>query len=285
MRWFPSVATTGLILLSSMAASAQMPSRERALQAPVGELAQDMLAALAPRLVEVSRPNFTGMRGPDAPIGGLRFATQARSAGNPGMCAATVVDISPEDTDYSPINTREVYKVVASTAPLPDMWNDDYDAWLKGVCANTRPVIAATTGDFSSPRFFTIDGFDPNDAWVGARVLELAIAEAQAGLLNVECADGPNGRGDDDGTLCAEGGAIAFGRLKLDTLRSVAIAPCEDDKAKRCLNADLLREGSESMELLWHVTLEVTEGLGRDGYRDVEAPSQARMAAGWVIYD
>ncbi|NEX94048.1 hypothetical protein [Caulobacter sp. 17J65-9] len=117
-------------------------------------LAERVLGQFADQFVEVSRPSggaFTGEL-----LTNLTFFSRPRSAGNPGMCEATVLGVSFESADprtgwpntnaekrRHPMWADEVYvttrfKFVGPIDPLPDIWNDAYEAKLEKTCAGLK---------------------------------------------------------------------------------------------------------------------------------------------------
>ena len=170
-------ALAGTLAVSvAQAASEPTPiSRAMALGASVEDLARNALLTAAPRFVEVERPTFSGMFGPDEPVRGMRFATAAESAGNPGLCKATIAFISL-DQSLSPIQTNAVFKVVSELKPLPDMWNEPYGAELSRKCAAAGRVLPTGSAAFGEVTFFSLRAGAESDVWLAARALELAIA-------------------------------------------------------------------------------------------------------------
>lgn len=268
--------------LTVSAAPIQVLNRESALTASVERLAVEALAQTAPKLVEVTRPTFSGMFGPGRELYGLRFASAPRSAGNPGLCEATTVWIrtSEDSPDYptAPIETNTAYKVVGATKPLPDMWNDEYGAWLADRCESAGRVIETESGDFGQTTFFALSDGGANEAWFGANALEQVIAEAKRGRGTVAC------ESLDDPADCARPQSTLAG-LDLGRLKSMEVGPCERRPALTCVSADFLRSARSNTQSLWTVKVEAREVVGRDQNRHVEDVNTISLTAGTAIYD
>lgn len=295
-RIFGWVLPAFLLAGAAHAAPEPMPiDRTTALQASVEDLARSALAAIAPRFVEVQRPDFVGMMGPDAPLRGLRFATAARMAGETGLCEATTAWIG-FDASASPVETATVYKVVGDLAPLPDMWNSAYEAELTRKCAAAGRVLPENGSDFGQTGFFRVSKGAGDRAWVGPRTLQLAIAGAKAGSP-VICLPEPD---DDAGFLgdlakddpeviedrenregCARAGAT-LASLSLDRLLGVDIGPCPDLAEKvRCVSASFLRYAYGNHQALWLVSLRYQ--MGPD--RDVTSVEAVTLKSSFNVYD
>lgn len=140
-------------------------------------LAAEALAIVAPQLLQVTRPAANG----ELPYE-ITFATTPRGSGNPGICEATEVTIVIRDQreDEAPLSTRSLFKVVGDTTPLPDTWNEAYDAKLEQLCRSTGRVVPETTTALRGPHFFSVASSIPNEsptnnAWFAAHVLNTAL--------------------------------------------------------------------------------------------------------------
>jgi hypothetical protein len=272
--------------------------RAAALTAPVEDLARDALFNAAPRFVEVERPNFTGMMGPDAPLHALHFATAARSAGYPGLCKATTAWIDLRDGD-PPMETETVYKVVGDLKPLPDMWNDAYGAELERKCAGAGRVLPTASADFGQARFFTIDPGARDDVWLAVLTLQMAIADAKGGApvtcatpedmtmdaatLNELAADDPDAveqRENQRG--CAEPGLVA-GALKLDRLLSLDVAVCPGETRVYCVGGNFLRWASNNHQAIWRLEAKAERRPGDTG--DPTGASAMALVPTYAVYD
>ncbi|MFN3668873.1 MAG: hypothetical protein ACK4VY_06155 [Brevundimonas sp.] len=269
------------------------PDRATAMTASTESLAQHALRSIAHRLVEVQRPTHSGPAGPEAPLTGLRFATDAVSAGWPG----STLWIGPEGPD-SPIQSQTVYKIVGDLAPLPDMWNDAYGAKLDRLCAASGRVIPTGSADFDQAVFFSLSDPTQIQLWPSARALQLAIADAAAGGV-VRCQQEPawassefemldpaepeaiEARANREG--CGRAGRTVAG-LDLGRLQSIDVAPCQRATAGLyCLEAVFLRYAYFNHQVLWRVTLRYQEpaDIHRD---DVSAVSDVSLAATFSVY-
>jgi hypothetical protein len=289
------------LLAASVAQAAPEPSaidRATAMTAPVENLARAALATAASRFTEVERPNFGGMRGPDAPLTGLRFATAAEMAGYPGLCKATTawIDISAGG-GAPPMETAAVYKVVGDLAPLPDMWNATYEAALTAKCATAGRVIPTASGEFGQAAFFQVGKGGEDQVWAASRALQRAVADAKAGLP-VACDPRPGLDADtlsqmaaDDGEVvedrqnqegCARAGATLAG-LPLDRLLRIDVAPCPESKDQYCLSANFLRFAYDNRQALWQVSLQYQRGAGDNA--DVDRVTAVTLEPSSIIYD
>lgn len=309
--WF--VLLPAAVLIAAPAAASIRPpdpatlTREAALTADVGTLAHDALAVIAARFVEVERPTFSGFQGPDAPLGGLRFATAAESAGWPGLCKATVVWVDLVDP-HSPAQTSTVYSVVDDLAPLPDMWNDAYGAALQRKCAQAGRVIPTESGDLGQAVFFSLEEGDRDFIWGASRALQLAISSAATGT-GVLCVEDPDDLAEIDGsgppdrwleelgpddpevvenhqnrTACDQPAATVAG-LSLDRIISIDIAPCPGaGQDQHCVEAEFLRYAVQNRRVGWLVTLQYRDGADFHG-DDIADVFDIRLTPSWAIYD
>lgn len=275
------VGVIGMLLLVSASAAAWKRSRSSAANISVSEEAREALGAIAADLVVVRRPRarYEGeRRGPGA---APTFATAPRSAGFPGLCAATIVNIAPDGEDVSPITTQEVYKVVGPTAPLPEGWNDAYGDSLRATCAQAGAVIAERPGDFATPVFFWVRGRDSTDAWLSVRALEIAISAVAAGSASVACNDLASAPEWGDQAGCSR----TFADLDLATIRNLSIENCENRVGQVCLEAELMRTAHGPVVSTWKVRVEAPL-LRTDGSRpDIGNPARIEMSLGGGVYD
>lgn len=294
----------GSLLICALAATTANASpgsaridRETAMLAPVEELARAALSAASSHFVEVERPNFSGLSGPDAPLSGLRFATAAESAGYPGLCKATTAWISVGPS-LPPIETTLVYKVVGDLKPLPDMWNEAYGAELEKKCAAAGRVLPTESADFGQARFFTVSKGSDDYVWYASRALQVAIANASTGL-SVVCISEPDidseliiDRPADDPEVierrenregCANA-AATLASLSPERLLDMEVAPCSETKPQRyCLTAYVLRYAYGNHQALWQVGLQYQVGLGDN--RDVTNVDAVSLAPSYSVYD
>ena len=269
--------------------------RATAMTAPVQDLLRTALAGAADQFVEVERPGHIGLGGPT--VRGLRFATAAKMAGDPGLCKATTVWIAIGASD-TPIETTTRYKIVGNLAPLPDMWNDAYEAELTQKCAGAGRVLPADNSDFGQATFFEIGRGGEEHVWQAARSLQIAIAAAKSGasvtcipvpgidppILAEMAADDPEAvedRQNQEG--CAQAGATLAG-LTLSSLLRIEPRPCPDmNKKSRCLSALFLRYAYFNHQALWEVKLRYEDGEGDNS--DVVAVRDLTLQPSFSIYD
>lgn len=293
----PQLVVTLAVIASAAYATPQSDAFDRAtaMTAPVEELARKAFSGTVDRFVEVERPGHVGLGGPT--VRGLRFATAGRMAGYPGLCKATTIWLAngPSDT---PVETATRYKIVGDLAPLPDMWNEAYEAALTRKCAEAGRVIPTDNSDFGQATFFEIARGDEDHVWSAARALQIAIAEAKAGST-VTCApspgidpkdiaemaaddpeaieDGENRRG------CAHASETLAG-LSLSRLLRIEITPCPDaDAQSRCVSALFLRYAYFNHQALWEVKVRYTQG--EDDNRDVASVKDLIVQPSFSIYD
>ena len=275
--------------------------------ADVGTLARDALAAAASRFVEVERPDFSGIGGPDAPLRGLRFATAAESAGWPGLCKASVAWIDLVDP-HAPIHASTVYKVVDDLASLPDMWNDAYGAALEQKCAQAGRVIPTKSSDLGQAVFFSLEEADRNYVWGASRALQIAISRAMTGT-EVTCVEEPDPIADMGGTMsrdtwlatadpadpeviehhqnsvaCLQP-AATVATLSLDRILSLDVEACPDAGPDvHCVEAEFLRYSDANRRVGWTVNLRYRDGA--DFHRDdVSDVADIRLTPSWTVYD
>lgn len=281
---FASLALLGVLILGVRGATcaplppriATDPARERALHAPVDQLVSEALAHAAPNFVEVERPTFSGMMGPNAPLGGLQFATAGRSAGDPGLCEATVLWVN-FGSSGEPLSTQTVYKVVGDLKPLPGMWNDAYGAKLERTCKQAGRVIATESADLGQELYFVAEIADGERVWPAARALQLALEEAKANPASVRCK--PSQFPEASVNACTDPIA-AINSLALARLLRVTMARCEDDRTQRCVSGEFLRSAEDNVRNTW--TLRVRARL-QD--RSVAAVSGVELEPTGAIYD
>lgn len=245
--------------LASAAPAQDAPiDRERALTAPVEDLARESLLAIAPQFVEVTRPTFVGLLGPRESVSGLFFATRARSAGFPGLCAATVAQVGAGLAE-GPIKTWQVFKVVDSLEPLPDTWNEAYGARLDAKCEAAGRVIRTGSADFEQQVFFGASGITSGggqvrlrayDAWRLARVLQHALRDTP-GRPTPTCT--PGERPERCGDPVARASA-----LSIDALGGLSELPCPDGAGTSCLTASFVRSSEANTVLSWILRIEAT---------------------------
>lgn len=267
------------------------------MSAPVEELARSALATTASQFVEVQRPNFIGMGGPDAPLRSLRFATAPEMAGYPGLCKATTVWVDVA-SGYPPMGTSTVYKVVGDLAPLPDMWNEAYRAELRRKCAAAGRVIPSESADFGQVAFFEISKGGEDQVWTASRALQLAIAGAKVGApitcisepgidaeaLREMAADDPEAVEDRENREGCVRASTTFASLSLGRILRMEIAPCPEVKANvYCLSASFLRYAYNNHQALWFVELRYEEGKGDN--HDVTSVSAVTLKPSFAIYD
>lgn len=278
-----------------------------ALTAEVGTLARDALAAIASRFVEVERPTFSGLRGHGAPLGGLRFATAAESAGWPGLCKATVVWIDLT-SPHAPIHTSTVYKVVGDLAPLSDMWNEAYGELLQRKCAQAGRVIPTESADLGQAVFFSHEERDQGHIWGASRALQIAISRGAAGT-GVSCVDSRDRPAEIDGAVapdawlegldpddpevvehhqnlagCAQPAATVAG-LSLDRIVSIAIEACPGAGSElHCVEAEFLRYAVHNRRVSWVVTLQYRDGADFH-LDDIADVTGINVIPSWTIYD
>lgn len=292
--WVPFLLAAGV---AQAAPEQAVIDRARAMQAPVSDLAQEIMATAASRFVEVERPTFSGMAGPNAPLRGLRFATAPRRAGWPGLCNATTVWISV-DPSSEPMETATVYKVVGDLTPLKDMWNAAYEAKLDSLCAAAGRVIPAESGDFSQVAFFGIAKGGDDHVWMAALALQRAVAGVKSGLP-VTCVPEPGvdeaivreAAADDPEMVedrqnregCAKAAATLAG-LQLGRLFQLDTAPCPGAKADiYCLSASFLRFAYGNHQAFWRVELRYREDWRDD--RSVDTIEAVTLKPSFAIYD
>lgn len=291
------VALAALLSVAFVApgADAEPLTRQRAQTAPIDAIAKEALAAVAPRFVEVSRPTYSGMIASGKDLQGLRMATAPRGAGSPGLCEADVIWVNL-GKNQAPIASSTAYKVVDKLAPLPDIWNDAYEARLERTCAAAGPVIPPEDGDMNRTTFFRVQGETPHaGAWMAARALELAIERAQRGQLDVICtreaatrvrpgsAESFDGRMEAEGRQgCAAPVAVLAG-LDLSRLAAMDIVQCHSPTENLCLSAEFLREATTSERAIWIVNLRARHR--EIGQPEIEAITSAELADQVWIYD
>jgi hypothetical protein len=295
MKLHLAVAVAAAGSLSSGAAWSQPApiSREKALSAPVQELAQAALADIAPSLFEVERPTFHGL-GNEA-LSGLRFATAAESAGEPGMCKATIVSIDPRRESAS-METSKVYKVVGPLKAIPGMWNDAYKAELAGNCAKAGRVLPKEDSDFGYPGFFRTAG-PIRHIWLAARSLELAVAKAKSGGA-VACKSGPKMDPDtlselaaDDPDLleykenqeaCSHPAQVVAG-LSLGALIQVDVEQCPGGAKGLCVSGFFLRTAHYNRQVIW--TLSLRFDAPKEFSADPENLDRLTLEPTFAVYD
>jgi hypothetical protein len=291
------VALAALVSVAFLApgADAAPLKRERAQTAPVDVLTREALTAVMPRFVEVSRPTYSGMIAPGKTVSSLWMATAPRAAGSPGLCEADTVLVDFR-SDKAPLSSSTAYKVAGKLAPLPDLWNDAYEAGLKRKCANAGPVIPPEDGDLNQVAFFHVRG-DAHDqkAWLSARALELAIERAGRGELEVTCGREPPKRPQDlapgsfDERMETEGRQgcaspqAALAKLDLSRLAGIDIVPCPSLAENLCISAEFLREASGGSRALWIVNLQAS--YPEIGARDIKTIGAVTLADQVWIYD
>ena len=218
-------------------------------------------------------------------------------AGYPGLCKATTVwiAIGPSDT---PIETATRYKVVGDLAPLPDMWNDAYEAALTQKCAGAGRVIPTDNSDFGQATFFEIAQGGEDHVWSAARALQIAVAAAKSGST-VTCvpapgiepqdlaemaADDPEAVEDRQNHRSCEQASETLAGLSLSKLLRMEFTPCPDGAKKyRCLSALFLRYAYSNHQALWEVKLRYAEGEGDN--RDVASVRDLSLQPSFSVYD
>lgn len=262
------------------------PVRERAMKAPVSELSRDALGRVASEFVEVERPNFIGIAGPNAPLWGLTFATRATSAGDPGLCEATVTRVhfrvqSVSDTE-PPLSTQTVYKIVSDLKPLPDMWNDRYGAELSAKCNYAGRVLPTEERNFGQEQFFEAKVDGGVRVWFAARALEIGLSDTRKHPENVRCeAFDPKKRLNED---CKKE-LTSQETLRLGRLLSASMTNCNKG-SKTCyvVSGVFLRSAVGNSRRTWVMHLKAiipdTNATG-----DVREVSDIGVDDGFAIFD
>ncbi len=272
------------------------PERTHAINAPVEQLRREAFGGVADAFVEVERPDFAGIAGLGSPPNGLFFATKADSAGNPGLCNATVawVSLKPQQGD-SPLGTSKVYKVVGALRPLPDMWNDAYGARLSAKCRMAGRVIPSHSSDFGQVGFFSVTSDDANLAWFGARSFEIAKDEVSASRLQVSCklpegiaeeekdSTEPRPARDQTSSRDCDNPRDVMRSLDLSRLMSIEIKPCEGAVDLSCVTGTFLRSADFNEQHVWEVRLTARWGKGNN--RDVAEVASVALSSGRIITD
>lgn len=190
------------------------------------------------------------------------------------------------------------YKIVGDLAPLPDMWNQAYEAALTEKCAEAGRVIPTDNSDFGQATFFEIAQGGEDHVWGAARALQIAVAAAKAGskvtcvpsagidpkTLAEMAADDPEVIEDNQNRKgCAQAGETLAG-LSLSKLLRIEFTPCPDPDAKsRCFSALFLRYAYFNHQALWEVKVRFEDGEGDSD--DVVSVRDLAMQPSFSIYD
>ena len=260
-------------------------ARVHAIHAPLSELRREVFDRAARAFVEVERPTFAGLAGVQSDPYRLIFATRKR-INNPGLCEATTVYVIWKPThDEEPIETEKVYKVVGDLGPPVGGWTSAYGNKLASNCARAGRVLPTDTAAFDQVAFFHLTSGGANDAWRGARALQLAGHLAGTGKLEPGCklskaieAEFGSGAKHD----CDAPTAVLAG-LSLSRLMKLEVKPCSDAGDLSCIEGDFLRSAEFNEQRFWHVRLRARLGAGDT--RDVVAISTVELSASYMISD
>ena len=299
MRQWVSATPLVLISLAANADSVPQPSvqtltREQALSLPPTDLARIALQSVARKYVEVARPTFSGMAGPNAALAGLEFATVPESAGNPGLCKATVLSVyfdpisdqkvydRKTPVEASSVSTETVFKVVGDTSPLPDDWNDKYDLFLRQKCAEAGRVLPAETANLGEVGFFHLKEGRENDSWLAARALQLAITNTFSADTKINCVDSIPKRSPPK--ECKDTLAL-LRSLKLLDLTEVNFKPCPNQLDRFCIDGEFLRSAFGNARLYWEVSIQAQVRDPEYSSHDITHVDAITIGEGGSIYD
>lgn len=268
-----------LVAVLCRPAWAQAPetiTREQALQLSRERLLETLLGQSAGLFVEVERPTFRGMFGPNAPMRMIRFATAPTRGGE--ICRATVLSFGLDADEaqirrliesrggvvlrehVAAISAQEVYKVVPEATD----------------CRAAGRVIPAEDSNFGQRRYFTVEG---HYAWAVPIVFRRVADEARANSqLAVECSRGWGG-----GAPRCEQPLAILQSLDLDALLSVTFSPCESNRSQTCVVGEFLVEGGGNTQKLCQVTVPVD--IGRSYPLDLRIVGPIRIQFGTRITD
>lgn len=277
--WVTAALANVMLTASAQAAEGRL-TRQEALEESVADLLPRILGEVASRFTQVQRPTFRGMVDMGTDTRGLLFATDGRSAGEPGLCQATVLWISPDGADR-PLAAHTAYKVVGDLAPLPDGWNDAYGRELEDKCTRAGRVISTESSDLGQEVFFDVDDKSGDRPWLAVRALALGLERLQAAPDSVLCRslDFPWGRGDG----CADRTG-AKQALVLDRLLHVAIEPCPDAPKTKCVSGEFLESARFNEQWTWTMRLRAEVVSGQYGY-DVSSVSDVGIQQSGMIVD
>ncbi|MGI9169968.1 MAG: hypothetical protein ACR2FH_07300 [Caulobacteraceae bacterium] len=259
------------------------PSRERALKEPIDLLARESMKQIASEFVEVERPTFRGMIPPGVPLWSLRFATQATSAGDPGLCVATVADVffqTGKGDDTPPLSTTTVYKVVAPLKPLPDMWNNKYGAELAAKCEHAGRVIPTQSANFGQEIFFEAKMDGGLRVWFAVRALEVGLEKVRLSPRSARCEDQRHGNGA--GCKLELSSQVT---LRLPRLLSVTMTDCNNgDKDCYQVTGEFLRSSVANSRTTWIMHLQAT-APDTTASGDIRAVNDIEVSESGSIFD
>jgi len=293
-----SIAVALLSVFPAVADPITAPlARETVARMSDQELIRGSIEGLSGRFVEVERPTFTGLAGPDSPVHGVRLATPPRSAGYPGLCIATVASVGFSGGS-TVLAARSAFRIVGDLKPLPDMWNDAYGEQLEALCKKAGRVLPTSNEAFDEVGFFAISNGSEDYAWFGARALELAIAEARSGA-RVVCvatpgldtdvladlpADDPDAIEDRENRAACASPASVVSALTLDRLMLLDARPCPDlGKGRICAVGTFLRRAYFNRQVLWTVRVSFVE-VNHENH-DAGAVADITLTANFAVYD
>lgn len=232
------------LAFAAAAPSASSPLTLREAQAlSPGDLATRVLGTLGSLYRETTISDGHSNFG-DTGRATIQFASAPRSSGFPGLCVADTMYVSfslvgdrraganrrlRPDGEEGPV-TDHVYRIIGDTNDRRER-SDGEERAQDAICAGARPVL----GDWATKRFFSGQRLGGAEAYLAARMLQTAIAEARRGpVSHLTCAD--DSPDVAPARACADPRAVLAG-LSPDRLRYVGLDRCADNATHLC--ADL----------------------------------------------